>query len=215
MAVFYPNYRGSTGYSVHFSMRGQKDAGGNEFYDLIDGVGHLVDSGLVDKKKVGITGVGYGGYGAAWGATYYSDDHFAAAVMFGGISDWISCIGTTDTPQQEFLTHHRKWLWDDWEYFAKISPIKYVNKAKTPLLIAHGKADTRINLSQSLELYRHLKVRGKAPVRLVLYPGEGHVLRRQASRLDYNMRLLQWMEHYLKGPGGAMPSMEIDYGLKN
>jgi hypothetical protein len=50
-------------------------------------------------------------------------------------------------------------------------------------------------------------------VRLVLYPGEGHGNRRAASRLDYNIRCLQWMEHYLKGPGGAMPPMEIDYGL--
>ena len=64
-----------------------------------------------------------------------------------------------------------------------------------------------------MELYRHLKVRGKAPVRLVFYPGEGHGNRRAASRLDYNIRLLQWMEHYLKGPGGPMPAMDIDYGL--
>jgi hypothetical protein len=62
-------------------------------------------------------------------------------------------------------------------------------------------------------LYRHLKVRNQAPVRLVLYPGEGHGNRRAASRLDYNVRLLQWMEHYLKGPGGKMPAMDIDYGL--
>jgi dipeptidyl aminopeptidase/acylaminoacyl peptidase len=194
-------------------MIGQKDAGGNEFYDLIDGVSHLVETGLVDKKKVGITGTGYGGYAAAWGATYYSD-HFAAAVMFGGISDWVSCVGTTETPQAEFLTHHRLQLWDDSEYFIRISPIKHVKNAKTPLLILHGKGDTRVNPSQSVEMYRHLKARGQAPVRLVLYPGEGNVLRRQASRLDYNMRLLQWMEHYLKGPGGAMPPLEIDYGIK-
>jgi hypothetical protein len=64
-----------------------------------------------------------------------------------------------------------------------------------------------------MELYRHLKVRGKAPVRLVLYPGEGHGNARAASRYDYNLRLLQWMEHYLKGPGGPMPPMELDYGL--
>src|SRR5262249_29047345 len=81
-----------------------------------------------------------------------------------------------------------------------------------PLLILHGKSDPRVHPSQSLELYRHLKVRGKAPVRLVLYPGEGHGNRRAASRLDYTLRLLQWMEHYLKGPGGEMPPSRIDYG---
>jgi dipeptidyl aminopeptidase/acylaminoacyl peptidase len=212
MAVFYPNYRGSTGYGVEFSMKGQKEAGGKEFDDLIDGVDHLIKMGLVDEKKVGITGGSYGGYATAWGSTYYSH-RFAAGVMFVGISDWISCSGTTDIPQEMFLVHHRKWLWDDWDYFAKASPLKYLDKAKTPLLIMHGKNDPRVNPGQSLELYRHLKVRNQAPVRLVLYPGEGHGNRRAASRLDYNIRLLQWMEHYLKGPGGTMPAMEIDYGL--
>ena len=47
-------------------------------------------------------------------------------------------------------------------------------------------------------------------MRLVFYPGEGHGNRRAASRLDYNLRLLQWMEHYLKGPGGAPPPYELD-----
>ncbi len=212
MAVFYPNYRGSPGYGVEFSMKGQKDAGGKEFDDLIDGVDHLIKMGLVDEKKVGITGGSYGGYATAWGSTYYSD-RFAAGVMFVGISDWISCSGTTDIPQEMYLVHHRKWLWEDWDYFAKASPLKYLDKAKTPLLIMHGKNDPRVNPGQSLEMYRHLKVRGQAPVRLVLYPDEGHGNRRSASRLDYNLRLLQWMEHYLKGPGGPMPAIELDYGL--
>jgi dipeptidyl aminopeptidase/acylaminoacyl peptidase len=211
-AVFYPNYRGSTGRGVAFSMLGQKDAAGKEFDDLVDGVDHLVKIGLVDKAKVGITGGSYGGYATAWGSTYYSD-RFAAGVMFVGISDCISKVGTTDIPWEMNLVHHRKWLWEDWDYFARTSPIFHLDKAKTPLLILHGKVDPRVHPSQSLELYRHLKVRGKAPVRLVLYPGEGHGNRRAASRLDYNLRLLQWMEHYLKGPGGAPPPSEIDYGL--
>jgi hypothetical protein len=113
-------------------------------YDLIDGVDHLVKMGLVDKKKVGITGGSYGGYATAWGATYYSH-RFAAGVMFVGISDWMSCSGTTDIPQEMFLVHHRKWLWDDWDYFKKASPLNYLDKAKTPLLIMHGKADPRVN----------------------------------------------------------------------
>jgi dipeptidyl aminopeptidase/acylaminoacyl peptidase len=212
MASFYPNYRGSTGYGVEFSMKGQKDAAGKEFDDLIDGVDHLVKMGLVDEKKVGITGGSYGGYATAWGSTYYSH-RFAAGVMFVGLSNLVSCAGTTDIAQEMFLVHHRKWLWEDWDYHIKASPVKHVEKHKTPLLILHGKNDPRVHPSQSLELYRHLKVRNQAPVRLVLYPGEGHGNRRAASRLDYNIRLLQWMEHYLKGPGGKMPAMDIDYGI--
>jgi hypothetical protein len=48
-------------------------------------------------------------------------------------------------------------------------------------------------------------------VRLVWYPGEPHGNRRAASRLDYSLRMMQWFDHYLQGPGGAPPAMEIDY----
>jgi dipeptidyl aminopeptidase/acylaminoacyl peptidase len=212
LAVFYPNYRGSTGRGVAFSEMGQKDAAGKEFDDLIDAVDHLIKTGLVDAKKVGVTGGSYGGYATAWCSTRFTD-RFAAGVMFVGISDGVSKVGTTDIPYEMYLVHHRKWLWEDWDYFLKRSPIYHVEKARTPLLILHGKVDPRVHPGQSLELYRHLKVLGKTPVRLVLYPGEGHGNRRAASRLDYNLRLLQWMEHYLKGPGGAPPPARLDYGL--
>jgi dipeptidyl aminopeptidase/acylaminoacyl peptidase len=213
MAVFYPNYRGSTGRGVPFSKLGQGDAAGKEFSDLIDAIRHLSDTGLVDDKKVGITGGSYGGYASAWGATYYTE-HFAASVMFVGISDNISKVGTTDIPGEMYHVHHRKRLWEDWDYFRDRSPIRYAEKSRTPTLILHGKDDPRVHPSQSLELHRHLKTLGKTPVRLVLYPGEGHGNRRAASRLDYSLRQLQWMKHYLKGPGGEPPAFELDYGLK-
>jgi dipeptidyl aminopeptidase/acylaminoacyl peptidase len=209
-AVFYPNYRGSTGRGVEFSKMGQADAAGKEFDDIVDAIDHFVAAGLVDKAKVGITGGSYGGYASAWGATYYSD-RYAASVMFVGISDNISKVGTTDIPEEMYLVHHLKRLWEDWNYFAERSPIRHVQKNRTPTLIMHGKSDPRVHPSQSLELHRHLKTLNQAPVRLVFYPGEGHGNRRAASRLDYNLRLLQWMEHYLQGPGGKAPALEIDY----
>jgi dipeptidyl aminopeptidase/acylaminoacyl peptidase len=212
-AVFYPNYRGSTGRGVAFSKLGQADAAGKEFDDLVDAVDHLVTDGLADKDKVGITGGSYGGYASAWGATYYSH-RFAASVMFVGISDNISKTGTSDIPQEMFEVHHRKRIWDDWQYFLERSPVYHVQKARTPLLILHGKDDPRVHPGQSLELYRQIKVYGQTPVRLVYYPGEGHGNRRAASRLDYNVRMMQWMEHYLKGPGGTPPPHVLEYGLE-
>jgi len=212
-AVFYPNYRGSTGRGVAFSKMGQADAAGKEFDDLVDAVDHLVATGLVDGDKVGITGGSYGGYASAWGATYYSD-RFAASVMFVGISDNVSKVGTTDIPEEMYLVHHRKRLWDDWDYFLNRSPIRHVEKNRTPTLILHGKSDPRVHPSQSMELHRHLKTLGQAPVRLVFYPGEGHGNRRAAARFDYNLRMLRWMEHYLQGPGGDPPDTAIDYAAE-
>ena len=208
--VLYPNYRGSTGRGVEFSKISQADATGPEFDDLVDAVDHLIEIGLVDGERVGITGGSYGGYASAWGTTYYSE-RFAASIPFVGISNAISKMGTTDIPQEMYDVHHRKWLWDDWEYFAKASPIYYVTRNRTPTLILHGEEDPRVHPSQSLELYRQLKVLDQAPVRLVFYPGEGHGNARSAARLDYALRTLRWMEHYLQGPGGEPPDSDIDY----
>lgn len=209
-AVFYPNYRGSTGRGVAFSKLGQGDAAGKEFEDLVDAVDHLVAAGLVDRDKVGVTGGSYGGYATAWCSTRYSE-RFAAGVMFVGISDKVSKVGTTDIANEEYYVHSLKRPWEDWAFLLERSPIFHTGRSRTPLLILHGKDDPRVNVGQSRELYRHLKLRGQAPVRLVLYPGEQHGNRKAAARLDYTLRLLQWMEHYLKGPGGAMPPFEIDY----
>jgi dipeptidyl aminopeptidase/acylaminoacyl peptidase len=209
-AVFLPNYRGSTGRGVDFSKMGQGDPAGKEFDDLIDGVDHLVNTGLADRSKVGVTGGSYGGYATAWCSTRYSD-RFAAGVMFVGISDKISKTGTTDIPDEEYLVHARRRPWDDWHALLEHSPIYHVEKAKTPLLIMHGKEDPRVFPGQSLELYRFLKIRGQAPVRLVLYPGEGHGNLRAASRLDYNLRMVAWLTHYLQGATGPMPPADLEY----
>ena len=211
MAIFYPNYRGSTGRTVAFSKLHHGDPAGKEFDDLVDAVDHLKKQGLIDPKRVGITGGSYGGYATAWGSTYYSE-RFAAGVMFVGISDLVSKAGTTDIPEEIFLVHHRKRVWDEWRFFRERSPIYHIDKARTPLLILHGRNDARVPPSQSMQLYRLLKAQGKTAVRLILYPGEGHGNRRAASRYDYHLRTLRWMEHYLKGPGGDVPPLKIDYG---
>ena len=213
MAVFYTNYRGSTGRGVAFSKISQGKAAGEEFDDLVDAVDHLIAMGLVDKDKVGVTGGSYGGYATAWCSTYYSH-RFAVGVMFVGITNTISKVGTTDIPEEEFLVHALKRPWDDWQGYLDSSPIYHGDKHKTPLLILHGADDPRVNVGQSRELYRHLKVLGQAPVRFVTYPGEGHGNRRAASRFDYNLRSMRWLEHYLLGPGGDPPAYPIDYGVE-
>ncbi len=210
IAVFHPNYRGSTGRGVQFAMSSQGDPAGAEFDDLVDAVDHLIQIGLVDPQRVGVTGGSYGGYATAWLTTRFSD-RFAAGVMMAGISDKVSKIGTTDIPEEEFLVHARRRVWDDPLFFLQRSPIFWVADAHTPLLIVHGTADERVDVGQARELYRALETLGGAPVRLVLYPGEGHGNRDAAARYDLCLRLVRWMEHYLAGPGAEPPPPALDY----
>jgi dipeptidyl aminopeptidase/acylaminoacyl peptidase len=209
-AVMHTNYRGSTGRGMQFAKLSQGDPAGKEFDDLIDAIDYLASTGLVDPARVAVTGGSYGGYATAWLSTRYSD-RIAAGVMFVGISDKVSKVGTTDIPDEEFFVHALHRPWDDWTKMLERSPIFYAGQCKTPVLILHGKDDPRVNPGQSRELYRHLKLRSEAPVRLVLYPGEGHGNRKAAARLDYNLRMQQWIEHYLVGPKGAPPPMDLGY----
>jgi dipeptidyl aminopeptidase/acylaminoacyl peptidase len=209
-AVFFPNYRGSTGRGVAFSKLGQADAAGAEFDDLVDAVDHLIEIGVADKNRIGVTGGSYGGYATAWLTTRYSE-RFAAGVMFVGISNKISKFGTTDIPEEETLVHALGYPWEKWDFFLERSPVKHAGNSTTPLLIMGGDADPRVSPTQSMEMYRVLKTHGKAPVRLVRYPGEGHGNRRAASRFDYQLRLLRWFDHFLGSAGTELPPDHLDY----
>jgi len=211
--TFFQNYRGSTGRGVEFTRLSFGRPAMEEFDDLIDGLDHLVARGLVDNDRVGITGGSYGGYATAWGATVYSE-RFAAAVMNVGLSNQIAAFGTSDIPWEFRLVHLGKWPWEDWDLFRQASPLYHVEKAQTPILILHGDADPRVDPTQSRMFYRFLKViEDGPPVRLVLYPGEGHGNRRAASRYDYSLRLMRWMNHYLQGEGGDPPPYRVDYPM--
>lgn len=197
-AVFHPNYRGSTAYGTAFSKQHQGDYAGKEFDDIVDGKRALVEAGITDANRVGITGGSYGGFATAWGSTYYSKE-YAAGVMFVGISNNISKFGTTDIPMEMYNVHERKWPWEEWDHLLERSPIYHTDKAETPLLIMHGDGDTRVSPTQSYELYRYIKVRKPdTPLRLVLFPGEGHGNSKAASRYEYNLRMMEWFDTYLK-----------------
>jgi len=211
--IAYPNYRGSTGRGVEFSKLDQHDYAEEEFNDLVDAKRHLVDAGDVDPERVGISGGSYGGYATMWSASALSEE-YAAAVAFVGISNQISKFGTGDIPREMYFAHSLAWPWDDWMWMLERSPIFHAGKARTPLLIMGGDKDPRVHPSQSLEMYRNVKLRTDTPVRLVVYPGEVHGNRNTAARYDYALRFKRWMDHYLLGAGGEAPPYEIDHAAE-
>jgi len=207
--VFYPNYRGSTGRGETFAKSSQADMAGAEFDDIVAGIDELIKVGIADSSRIGVTGGSYGGYATGWMSTRYTD-RFAAGVMFVGISNNISKWGTSDIPEELYLVHARERIWEDYQSFLERSPIYYAGQADTPLLIMAGKEDTRVDPGQSYELYRHIKTRTDTPVRLVLYPGEGHGNAKATARLDYNLRMMRWFNEYLKGQKDVQPDDELE-----
>jgi dipeptidyl aminopeptidase/acylaminoacyl peptidase len=216
--VFQPNYRSSTGYGVDIAESTLGDPAGKEFDDIADGIDYLVDSELVDGDRVGLGGGSYGGYAAAWFATYYTR-YVRAACVFVGISDLISKRSTTDIPYEELYVHSGKKLEEMWELSLERSPIYHAHKSETAVLIYGGASDTRVHPSQSLELYRRLKMNGHPAVRYVRYPGEGHGNAKQPGRTDVLYRAADWYDWYVRDAkpiDGPMPPLDISdyYGLE-
>lgn len=210
--VFFPNYRASSGRGVDFTMAGYGDLVGKEYEDVLDGIDYLIDQGMVDPARVGIGGGSYGGFFAAWSATRYSE-RFAAAVVFVGIANQVSKRKTTDIPLEDYHVHWGFWTHENHEEVWDSSPVKYAHQSQTPTLILHGKDDPRIPVSQGMELYRALKLHSQAPVRFVVYPGEGHGNAKNTNRYDYLLRTLEWFEYYLvEQPGSSgMPDKYLKY----
>jgi dipeptidyl aminopeptidase/acylaminoacyl peptidase len=216
-AVFYPNYRASTGYGVEFAMQGFGDPGGKEFDDVADGIDHLVSTGIADRERVGLGGGSYGGYAAAWFATYYTR-YVRAVVMFVGISNLVSKHGTTDIPYEELYVHSGKPLEELWDLGLKRSPVYWAKQSSTATLICGGTDDARVHPSQSIELFRRMKMNNHPAVRLVQYPGEQHGNAKQPGRTDLLYRLLDWYDWYVRDAKplqGPMPPLDISgkYGL--
>jgi len=216
--VFYPNYRAGTGYGVKFAREGYGDPAGKEFDDIADGIDYLVKEGMVDDDRVGLAGGSYGGYASAWFATYYTK-YVKAVCMFVGVSDLISKQGTTDIAYENMYVHMGKLLEEMWDLSLKRSPIYWAHQSKTAILIYGGTADTRVHPSQSMELYRRLKLNDHPAVRLVQYPGEGHGNAKQPGQRDVLNRQIQWFDWYVRDKKifhGQMPDLDISesYGVE-
>ncbi len=209
-AMFFPNYRGSTGRGVEFSKLGQGAPGGAEFNDILDARNQLVEVGVAQEGRIGITGRSYGGYAAAWAATAQTE-YFDASVVAVGAAENISKFGTSDITHELYLVHLREWPWENWEMYLESSPIFYADQSRTPTLILHGEQDARVHVSQGIILYRYLKLAGQAPVRLVTYPDEGHGTQAAAARRDYSLRLMRWMDHFLREGATESPPYRLDH----
>lgn len=211
--IAYPNYRGSTGRGVAFSKLGQKDYAEEEFNDIVDLKHYLVENEGITADRVGVSGGSYGGYASMWAASALSEE-FAASVAFVGISNQLSKFGTGDIPKEMYNVHARTWPWDDWMWMLKRSPVYHAGSTQTPLLIMAGDKDPRVHPSQSLEMYRNVKLRTDTPVRLVFYPGEGHGNRNTAAQYDYSLRLNRWMQHFLIDEADELPDYELGHADK-
>ncbi len=173
------------------------------YNSVIPGVTKLIDEGFVDKDHIGVQGHSWGGYQIAYLVT--KTDMFAAAEAGAPVPNMISAYGGirwwTGLSRMFQYEHTQSRIGGTlWEYpirFIENSPIFFVDKINTPLLIMHNDADGHVPWYQGIELFVALRRLGK-PSWMLNYPGEPHWPLKRQNQIDFNIRMMQFFDHYLK-----------------
>jgi dipeptidyl aminopeptidase/acylaminoacyl peptidase len=191
--VLFPNPRGSYGEGERFTEANRKDFGYGDLRDILAGVDTATKSLPIDPNRVGITGWSYGGFMTMFAIT--QTQRFHAAVAGAGISDWKSYYGENSIDQW-MIPYFGASVYDDPAVYAKSSAINFIRKARTPTLVVVGDRDGECPAPQSFEFWHALRAMG-TPVKLVVYPDEGHGFTNPDHRRDVLERALEWFAQYM------------------
>ena len=197
-----PNFRGSTGRGEKFAGANQNDWGNGDYKDDMSGVQAMVDKGWADAERLGAFGWSYGGYMTMWIDT--QTDRFKAISPGAGLPDLYSMYSQTDIHRYMTVFFGMKAPWDNFQEYWEHSPMKYVANVKTPTMILHGQADTRVPIPQAEEFYRALYER-HVPVEYVTYPRENHGFVEPRHIQDRWQRYLVFFGKYLNNAPKTEP----------
>jgi dipeptidyl aminopeptidase/acylaminoacyl peptidase len=213
ISVYACNPRGSQGYGQAFLTANVGDWGEGPMRDVMGGLDSLVDDGLVDPDRMGVTGGSYGGYLTSWIVGH--TDRFKAAVTCRSVNDMTSQLLSGDIGGPTFGEQSYGVVpWEDWDLYRRHSPLTYAEKVTTPLLIQHAEQDLRCTITQAEELFAVLRSLKKT-VRLMRVPEESHELTRSGTpfrRVD-NLRLIdEWFRHFLIDGQARLPKVDPKRG---
>jgi dipeptidyl aminopeptidase/acylaminoacyl peptidase len=215
-AVLQINYRGSTGYGRKFWEAGFGEWGKSMQDDLTDGANEMVKRGIADPKRLAIYGGSYGGYATLAGVTF-TPDLYAAAVDYVGVANLLTFMNTLPP----YWEQGRKMLYEmvgnpeDPAQKAKLeaqSPINSADKIKTPLLVAQGLHDPRVNKNESDQMVKALRARG-IDVPYMVKDNEGHGFHNEENRFDFYRAMEQFFGEHLGGR--VAPGQDVLTGLKS
>ena len=171
---------------------------------VIPGVTSLIEKGFIDKDNIGVQGHSWGGYQIAYLVT--RTDIFKAAEAGAPVPNMISAYGGirwwTGLSRQFQYEHTQSRIGGTpWEYpsrYIENSPIFNIDKINTPLLVMHNDADGHVPWYQGIEFFVSLRRLGK-PSWFLNYNGEPHWPLKLQNRIDFNIRMAQFFDYYLKG----------------
>lgn len=192
-AIFLPDIRFEIGYPGISAVKA-----------LTSGIQKIVEMGVADPKKIGLHGHSWSGYQTAYAVT--QTNMFAAAVAGAPVSNMTSAYsgirhGSGLARQFQYETGQSRMaesLYKAPQKYIENSPVFYVERIQTPMMIMFGDIDDAVPWEQGIEMYLAMRRAGKDVV-FLQYEGEPHHLKKYPNKLDYTIKMRQYFDHYLLG----------------
>lgn len=170
---------------------------------VVPAVKAAIGTGIVDEKRVAIHGHSWGGYQTSFLIT--QTNIFKAAAAGAPLTNMISMYsliywnsgGTNQAIFEASQGRLTPGYWDNWDAFARNSPVYHIKKVQTPLLLLHNDKDGAVDYTQGIEYYNGLRRLNK-PVVMITYRGENHGIAKIPNRKDYAVRMMEYFDYMLK-----------------
>jgi acetyl esterase/lipase len=171
-AVFVPNVRGSSGYGQSYMKLVDRDWGGDDAKDHIEGLRFLEKDKRIDSSRRAVVGRSYGGYMTLWLSANYPEYWKASCDMFGPYNLFTFIERLPETWQT--WAHHAVGHPDtDKEFLMERSPATHFSNVKAPMLIIQGRNDPRVVEAESADVAEQLRKQG-VEVEYLVFDDEGH-----------------------------------------
>ncbi|HJS73415.1 MAG TPA: prolyl oligopeptidase family serine peptidase, partial [Vicinamibacteria bacterium] len=183
------DYRGSAGFGRDYRTDIYRSMGGKDVESAVAAADYLVRERGVDRSRIGIYGVSYGGFLTLM-SQFRNPGVFAAGVANAAVTDWAHY-------QDRWTRRILNLPGDDPEAYRFSSPIYHAEGLRDPLLLVHGLIDDNVQFQDAARLMQKL-IELEKPFEVMVYPTERHTIETEASRYDYNQRLVDFFERYLR-----------------
>jgi len=192
--VFMPNPRGSFGRGEAFTQANVKDFGYGDWRDDLTGIDAATNAAPIDPNRLGLFGWSYGGYIAMWAETQTT--RFKAIVAGAGVVNWQSYYGLNKIDQW-MIPFFGASVYQDPAVYARSSPITFIERSKTPVLVLQGERDEEVPAPQAFEFWHAMETLG-VPSKLIVYADEGHGPQKIVNQIDILTQMVAWFDRYVR-----------------
>ncbi len=194
--VLAPNYRGSTGYGRAWQLANRFEMGNLDTLDVACGVDYLVNHGLADPQRIGVTGRSHGGYLTMSCLTRYPQ-RFAVGSAIVPFLNWFTSHAASRDDLKHWDIENMGRPQDNAALWRERSPFFFLDRIQAPVQMVCGAHDPRCPASESLAARDRLAELGKT-MELILYPDEGHTFLKLENVVDHELRRIAYLAQVLE-----------------